>query len=121
MDITTPHELPFPIYETKVDPLFATSPQPQLITNSTTASTQPTHLQSHLNTDPHATTWHHPKPLHHFTSAFFERTRAVMLDYGKDAMELHDVVAVWFAAENPIGVDLGELWKIERRAFQVER
>ena len=44
-----------------------------------------------------------------------------MLDYGKDAMELHDVVAVWFATENPIGVDLGELWKIERRAFQVER
>ena len=44
-----------------------------------------------------------------------------MLDYGKDAMELHDVVAVWYAAENPIGEDFREGWKVQRRTFQVER
>jgi hypothetical protein len=44
-----------------------------------------------------------------------------MLDYGKDAMELHDVVAVWCAAENPPGKPLTDPWKVQRRAFQVER
>ena len=40
-------------------------------------------------------------PLVHFTSAFLERTREIMVSYGKDAMELHDIVAVWCALANP--------------------
>ena len=66
-----------------------------------------------------------------FTSAFLERTREVMLEFGKDAMELHDIVAVWCAVENPpCAVEddrpnavpkLKEGWKARRRLFQIER
>ena len=95
LDITTPHELPFPLYNSKVDPSFE-SPA-----NISTAS--------------------HKSPLIHFTSAFLEKTREIMLQFGKDAMELHDIVAVWCAIENPPDVDIASGWKGERRIFDIER
>ena len=68
-------------------------------------------------------------PLVHFTSAFLERTREIMVSYGKDAMELHDIVAVWCALANPpVEVEaagavptLQPGWKASRRKFQIER
>ena len=74
-DITTPHELSFPLYKAAVDPAF----------ESTASPSKP----------------EEKPPLVHFTSAFFERTREVMLEFGKDAMELHDIAAVWCALANP--------------------
>jgi hypothetical protein len=62
LDITTPHELPFPIYRTYVDTAFESTAMP-----------------SHSEGKP---------PLRHFTSSFFERTREIMLEFGKDAMEV---------------------------------
>lgn len=54
-----------------------------------------------------------------------------MLEFGKDAMELHDVVAVWCAMQNPPVLyedeqpgaipKLTEGWGARRRLFQVER
>lgn len=51
-----------------------------------------------------------------------------MLSFGKDAMELHDPVAVWFVIENPPGKEstgqspvLKPGWRTTRRQFQVER
>lgn len=65
----------------------------------------------------------------HFTSAFLERTREIMVSYGKDAMELHDIVAVWCALANPpvetevTGAvpTLQPGWKASHRKLQVER
>lgn len=65
----------------------------------------------------------------HFTSAFFERTREVMVSFGKDAIELHDIATVWCALANPpVQVEaegavptLQPGWKASRRQFQVER
>jgi hypothetical protein len=56
-------------------------------------------------------------------------TREIMLGFGKDAMELHDIVAVWCAIDNPPvaneGVDgmptLEKGWKSLRRVFDIER
>ncbi|KAF9047333.1 Inosine/uridine-preferring nucleoside hydrolase domain-containing protein [Panaeolus papilionaceus] len=100
LDITTPHELPFPIYKTRVDKAFE---------NTQTASIA---LQK--------------SPITHFTSSFLERTREIMLQFGKDAMELHDIVAVWCAAENPPAPEggpptLARGWLVNYRFFQVER
>ena len=101
LDITTPHDLPFPFYREKVDPAF----------NSTTAPSVGTSKP----------------PLTHFTSSFLERTREVMLEFGKDAMELHDIVAVWCAIENPPLVQDADAdtlalgWKARRRIFEIER
>ena len=60
LDITTPHELCFPNYAEVVDQSFApgTKSLPE-----------------------------RKSPLVHFTSAFLERTREVMREFGKDAME----------------------------------
>ena len=52
-----------------------------------------------------------------------------MLESGKDAMELHDIVAVWCAIENPPvddeGIDrmpkLEKGWKATKRVFDIER
>lgn len=53
-----------------------------------------------------------------------------MIKFGKDAMELHDAVAVWCAIENPPAADgeditimpkLSENWRITRRKFEIER
>ena len=65
-------------------------------------------------------------PLTHFTSAFLERTREIMLQFGKDAMELHDIVAVWCAIANPPQPEgqmpeLSPGWAATGRAFDIER
>ena len=102
LDVTTPHELPFPAYKTEVDPEFESTRSPSI------SAAKP--------------------PLLHFTSAFLERARESMLSFGKDALELHDPVAVWFAIENPPGKEstgqspvLKHGWRTTRRQFQVER
>lgn len=103
LDITTPHELPFPYYQQHVDPFFESSTSPSI------NSAKP--------------------PLTHFTSSFLERTRETMLKYGNDAMELHDITAVWCAIENPPAAEETEDgvpllkggWKAARRIFDVER
>ncbi|PIL36154.1 hypothetical protein GSI_01814 [Ganoderma sinense ZZ0214-1] len=105
LDITTPHELSFPYYKDVVDGAF----------ESTAAPSRP----------------EGKPPLVHFTSSFLERTREVMVEFGKDAMELHDIAAVWCAIKNPpikaqdqdptaLPV-LGEGWAAVRRKFEVER
>ncbi|CAK5281409.1 unnamed protein product [Mycena citricolor] len=96
LDITTPHELPFPFYAEQVDQQFE----------------DPTQMPV--------------SPVVHFTSAFLRQTRKIMLEFGKDAMELHDIVAVWCAIENPPVPDgmpnrLGANWKACRRLFDIER
>ena len=102
LDVTTPHELPFPVYNAEVDSEFENTSSPS------NPAGKP--------------------PLAHFTSSFLERTREVMLAFGKDAMELHDPVAVWFAIDNPPGQEstgqspvLSQGWKTTQRQFQVER
>ena len=102
LDVTTPHEIPFPVYKSEVDPDF----------ENTSFPSDPTKKP----------------PLLHFTSAFLERTREVAISFGKDALELHDPVAVWFAIENPPGKEstgqspvLKHGWATTRRQFQVER
>lgn len=102
LDLTTLHELPFPVYKQVVDPTFES------------ASAAPSNGSK-------------KSPITHFTSSFLERTREVMLSYGKDAMELHDVVAVWCAMENPPVPDgepgefLAPGWGMLRRVFDIER
>lgn len=97
LDITTPHELPFPFYKDKVDPSFETSVKPSDGANKSS--------------------------LVHFTSSFLESAREVMLQFGNDAMELHDIVAVWCAIENPPRGDntLASGWKAWNRTFDIER
>jgi inosine-uridine nucleoside N-ribohydrolase len=103
LDITTPHELSFPYYKERVDPSFESS------------------ASSSVGTE--------KAPLTHFTSSFLERTREIMLECGKDAMELHDIVAVWCAIENPPDGDgnisgiprLEKGWKATKREFDIER
>ena len=105
LDVTTPHEIRFPYYKEMVDPAF----------DSTASPSQP----------------EGKPPIVHFTSSFFERTREVMIEFGKDAMELHDITAVWCAIENPPVREedldpaalplLQQGWKAMRRKFDVER
>jgi hypothetical protein len=99
LDITTPHELPFPTYKERVDPAFDSTAKPS------DGSAKP--------------------PLPHFTSAFLERTREIMCSFGKDAMELHDPVAMWCAIENPpnptSGGRLHTGWRSISRTFAIER
>jgi hypothetical protein len=97
LDITTPHELPFPLYNSKVDPAFDSSANPSV----------------------HS----HKSPLNHFTSSFLEETRELMLQFGKDAIELHDIVAVWCAIENPPAIDftIAPGWEGRTKFFDIER
>lgn len=102
LDITCSHELPFPYYTQKVDPTFKSTVQPS-------------------NADGKS-------PLIHFTSSVFERTREIMLEWGKDSVELHDIVAIWCAIENPPEINpVGDLpgmstgWVIAKRTFDIER
>jgi hypothetical protein len=50
-----------------------------------------------------------------------------MLEFGTDAMELHDIVAVWCAIHNPprltVGSDLhlNHGWEAVKRHFDIER
>ncbi|KAG6898127.1 hypothetical protein C0992_004843 [Termitomyces sp. T32_za158] len=93
--ITTPHELPFQVYTEAIDPSFDSTAVPSLSPGKS--------------------------PLVHFTSSFLERTREIMVSFGKDAMELHDIVAIWCAIENPPGCDLSPGWKTRSRFFDIER
>lgn len=103
LDITTPHELPFPHYKKHVDPSFESPASPSVSSSKS--------------------------PVTHFTSSFLERTREIMLGFGNDAMELHDITAVWCAIENPPVAEeiengaplLKAGWKATRRIFDVER
>lgn len=102
LDITSNHELPFPHYCQKVDPAFKSTAQPS-------------------NADGKS-------PLVHFTSSVFERTREIMLEWGKDAMELHDIVAIWCAIENPPEINpvrglpgMSTGWVLAQRTFDIER
>ncbi|CCM01125.1 uncharacterized protein FIBRA_03173 [Fibroporia radiculosa] len=103
LDITTVHQLSFPFYKERVDPAF----------ESTSKPSQP----------------EGKSVLTHFTSSFLERTREIMIEFGNDAMELHDIVAVWCAIENPpVEVEaegaiptLRPGWKAVKRKFEVER
>lgn len=97
LDITTPHELPFPVYVDRVDPRFEGLMKPSSADGKNSIT--------------------------HFTSSFLEHTRTVMLQFGKDAMELHDIVAVWCAIENPpwLYPALSPGWKAKKRVFQIER
>jgi hypothetical protein len=104
LDITTPHELPFHIYREKVDPSLESSTAPSIETSG-------------------------KAPLTHFTSSFLEQTREIMLGFGKDAMELHDIAAVWCAIDNPPVANergdgmptLEKGWKALKRVFDIER
>ena len=60
LDVTTPHELRFPFYTKTVDLGFGIGKTSRAEEKS---------------------------PLAHFTSTFLERTREVMREFGKDAME----------------------------------
>ena len=70
-------------------------------------------------------------PLVYFTSSFLERARELMLGFGKDTMQLHDIAAVWCAIQNPPlpdeQADEGRLpsvekgWKVVHRIFDIER
>jgi hypothetical protein len=97
LDVTTPHELKFTDYNDRIDPKFHDLPS-----RATDKS-----------------------PLTHFTSSFLENTREIMLQFGKDAMELHDIVAVWCAIENPPrneeALQLREGWQAVKRQFKIER
>ncbi|KAI6046060.1 nucleoside hydrolase [Pisolithus marmoratus] len=103
LDITTVHEIPFPFYVKHIDPTFESTRNPSV------ASTK--------------------SPLVHFSSSFLERTREVMIEFGKDAMELHDIVAIWCALDNPPdptdnGSDLPAMspgWAVVKRKFAIER
>lgn len=95
LDITTTHLLPFSSYAERVDPAFAI--------DSPSVPTAKTHIT-------------------HFTSAFFRRTRSVMRAFGRDAMELHDIVAVWAAIAHPPGQEgSAPGWSARRRLFLMER
>ncbi|KZT72099.1 nucleoside hydrolase [Daedalea quercina L-15889] len=104
LDITTPHELPFPVYAARVDQSFEN------------ATVRPSQAEG-------------KSPLVHFTSSFLELTREIMVSYGKDALELHDIVAVWCAIANPpLEIEttgavpkLQPGWKASQRKFQIER
>lgn len=100
LDITTSHELPFSLYKKHVDPAFDSSKNPSISAGKA--------------------------PVIHFTSSFLERTREVMISFGKDAMELHDITAVWCAIENPpladgVPTTLAAGWQGIHRIFDVER
>ncbi|KAF8813675.1 nucleoside hydrolase [Phlegmacium glaucopus] len=100
LDVTTSHELPFPEYKKLIDPAFHNSSLPSISRDKS--------------------------PLTHFTSSFLERTRENMLRFGKDVVELHDIVAVWCALENPPFPDNAPMvlalnWQGCSRIFDVER
>ncbi|ETW80657.1 hypothetical protein HETIRDRAFT_123134 [Heterobasidion irregulare TC 32-1] len=102
LDITTVHELPFPLYTSRADRAF----DPVKISVAADKG-----------------------PMQHFTSPFLQRTREIMRGFGKDAMELHDVAAVWAAVLNPPVKDdadetedpgLAPRWTVAWRKFEME-
>ncbi|KAF9227273.1 nucleoside hydrolase, partial [Gyrodon lividus] len=103
LDITTVHELPFAFYIQHVDPDFASTTKPSIAAGKS--------------------------PISHFTSSFLERTREIMNSFGKDVMELHDIVAIWCAIDNPPEAvaeehnlpSLSPGWAAAKRKFDIER
>lgn len=95
LDITSLHEMPFEEYKRKVDPSFGSTAFPSMAAGKL--------------------------PLTHFTSSFLERTREILRGYGKDSLQLHDIVAMWCAIDNPPGHSLTDGWKTSRRIFSIER
>ena len=103
LDVTTTHEFPFPFYIQHIDPVFDSTKKPSIRSGKT--------------------------PLTHFTSSVFERSREIMITFGKDALELHDPVAVWCAIENPPEAiveenalpSLSPGWAAVKRKFDIER
>lgn len=79
--------------------------------------------------DPHfQTSGSSAAPVPHFTSSFLTHTREIMLRFGKDAMELHDIVAIWCAIAFPPFPDDSSMhetsvtgWKAVRKTFDIER
>ncbi|EJD03116.1 nucleoside hydrolase [Fomitiporia mediterranea MF3/22] len=120
LDVTTPHDFSFPQYTAQIDPTFVLAsekPKQAVCKEEEEAEGRMERSKS-------------KSPLVHFSSAFLERTREVMREFGKDVMELHDVVAVWCAAQNPPqlieddphGVPrLQEGWRAQQRLFEIER
>ncbi|KAL7423465.1 hypothetical protein Q5752_001045 [Cryptotrichosporon argae] len=105
LDITTPHQIAF---DDLIHPaVVASSGNPE---------------QAEVRADYEGTP---PTPLQAFTSAFLLRVRGLQASFGNpDAMEMHDPVAVWYAialagAAGPVPVPDG--WRVQPRAFQVER
>ena len=110
LDVTSRHLLPWSVYASRVDADFG--PFPSKPASSSKLA-----------------------PLPFFTSAFLSHTKKIMTRYGKDGMELHDPLAVWFALEwaaaqagqaqnGQDGRVLSELpsgWAVEKREFVVER
>lgn len=101
LDTTSPHELPFSTYKKVVDDAFENTKAPSMIAGG-------------------------KSPITHFTSSFLERTREIMLQFGKDAMELHDIVAVWCAIAHPPfpeneNPSLAAGWQGKHRIFDIER
>ncbi|KAF8842987.1 nucleoside hydrolase [Paxillus ammoniavirescens] len=103
LDITISHELPFAFYIQHVDPDFDSTTNPSVAAEKS--------------------------PLSHFTSSFLERSREIMISFGKDVLELHDIVAIWCAIDNPPEAfvkehDLPSLlpgWAAAKRKFDIER
>ncbi|KIK97378.1 hypothetical protein PAXRUDRAFT_230975 [Paxillus rubicundulus Ve08.2h10] len=103
LDVTRSHKLPFTFYIQHVDPDFDSTTNPSVATEKS--------------------------PVSHFTSSFLERTREVLLDLGQDTMELHDVVAMWCAIDNPPEAfakehnlpSLSPGWAAAKRKFDIER
>jgi len=99
LDITTPHTVPFDdlIHENYVPNPDGSFPSP--------------------SSDP-------PGPLKNFIGAMLVRVRGLQASFGlKDAMEMHDPVAVWYAIANagkPITA-LSDGWVVKTREFKVER
>ncbi|KAJ3861207.1 nucleoside hydrolase [Lentinula novae-zelandiae] len=96
LDITTPHQLPFPLYQKRVDSCFGSSQTS-------------------------------PKPVTRFSSSFLTHTRQVMNEYEQDAMELHDIVAIWCAIyfppfPNDLHMEEESVrgWKAAKRLFDIE-
>jgi hypothetical protein len=95
LDLTCSHEFSFALYISTVDPDFESTQRPSKPEGKS--------------------------PLVHFTSSFLERAREVMIQFGKDAVELHDIIPVWYLIcyANEGGAPRG--WKYVTRRFEVER
>ncbi|GAA5917747.1 hypothetical protein JCM6882_001312 [Rhodosporidiobolus microsporus] len=92
LDLTSYLTLPFALYESAVDPSFATTKSPS----------QPAGKP----------------PLTHFTSSFLEGTREIMASFGGEAMELHDPTVVYALIEwARAGAKVGERDGTERGTF----
>lgn len=104
LDVTALLHLPFELYKRAVDPTFQDTKTPSKLSDGKST-------------------------LVHLTSSFLENTREIMLSFGEDAMELHDVAAIWCAIESPpiqtnISANtcpLNNGWRARKRILDIER